>query len=61
MRTLGTVLGVIVALGGAVWIAQGLNLPFAPGSFMTGDRTWIVLGAIAVVAGVALIAAARGR
>lgn len=61
MRMIGTVLGVLVALGGAVWIAQGLNLPFAPGSFMTGDRTWIVLGAIAVVGGVALVAAARRR
>ena len=61
MRTIGTVLGVLVALGGAVWIAQGLNLPFAPGSFMTGDRTWIVLGAIAVVGGIALVAAARRR
>jgi hypothetical protein len=61
MRTIGTVLGVMVALGGAAWIAQGLNLPFAPGSFMTGDRTWIVLGAIAVVGGVALVTAARRR
>lgn len=61
MRMIGTVLGILVALGGAVWIAQGLNLPFAPGSFMTGDRTWIVLGAIAVVGGVALVAAARRR
>jgi len=61
MRTIGTVLGVLVALAGAVWIAQGLNLPVAPGSFMTGDRTWIVLGAIAVVGGIALVAAARRR
>ncbi len=61
MRTIGTVLGVMITLGGAVWIAQGVNLPFAPGSFMTGDRTWIVLGAIAVVGGVALVAAARRR
>ncbi|MDH4335093.1 MAG: hypothetical protein OEW24_07535 [Chloroflexota bacterium] len=59
MRTIGTVLGVIIALGGAVWIAQGLNLPFAPGSFMTGDRAWIVLGSVAVVGGVALVMAAR--
>lgn len=61
MRMIGTVLGVLVALGGAVWIAQGLNLAFAPGSFMTGDRTWIVLGAMAVAGGVALVAAARRR
>ena len=61
MRTIGTLFGVLVALAGAVWIAQGLNLPFAPGSFMTGDRTWIVLGSIAVVGGIALVTAARRR
>jgi hypothetical protein len=53
MRTVAMALGVLLALGGAVWIAQGLNLPFAPRSFMTADRTWIVLGFLAVVAGFA--------
>jgi hypothetical protein len=55
MRNLATVLGLLVAFGGLVWIAQGLNLPFAPRSFMTADRTWIVLGAVAVVIGGATI------
>jgi hypothetical protein len=55
MRIAGVVLGALVALAGLVWIAQGLNLPFAPGSFMTGDRTWIVLGAVAVVVGASLV------
>lgn len=59
MRTVATVFGALIALGGLVWIAQGLNLPFAPRSFMTADRTWIVLGATAVVIGVGLIAWAR--
>jgi hypothetical protein len=49
------VLGALVALGGLVWIAQGLNLPFAPRSFMTADRAWVVLGALAVLAGAVLI------
>ncbi|MEA2652305.1 MAG: hypothetical protein QOI85_2026 [Chloroflexota bacterium] len=53
------VLGALVALGGLVWIAQGLNLPFAPRSFMTADRAWVVLGALAVVGGVVLVARAR--
>jgi len=44
-----------------VWIAQGLNLPFAPRSFMTADRTWIVLGFLAVVAGLATFGWARRR
>ena len=59
MRNVGTVLGALVAFGGLVWIAQGLNLPYAPRSFMTADRTWIVLGAVAVVVGVATIGWAR--
>lgn len=59
MRNLATVLGVLIALGGLVWIAQGLNLPFAPRSFMTADRTWIVLGAVAVVVGGATVGLAR--
>ena len=53
------VLGVLLGLGGAVWIAQGLNLPFAPRSFMTADRTWIVIGFVAVIAGIATFNWAR--
>ena len=53
------VLGSLVALGGLVWIAQGLNLPFAPRSFMTADRAWVVLGALAVLAGVVLVRQSR--
>jgi hypothetical protein len=59
MRIVGTVLGLLIAFGGLVWIAQGLDLPFAPRSFMTADRTWIVLGAMAVVIGGATIGWAR--
>ena len=59
MRTLLVVIGVVLILGGLVWIAQGLNLPFAPRSFMTADRTWIVIGAIAVMGGGFLVW--RGR
>jgi hypothetical protein len=53
------VIGVLLVLGGLVWIAQGLNLAFAPRSFMTSDRTWIVIGAVAVIGGGALIWQAR--
>lgn len=59
MRPVATVVGVLLAFAGLVWIAQGLNLPFAPRSFMTSDRTWIFLGAVAVVIGAALVAWAR--
>jgi hypothetical protein len=59
MRTALAVLGVLLLAAGLVWIAQGLNLPFAPRSFMTSDRTWIVIGAVTAVAGGVLINWAR--
>jgi hypothetical protein len=55
------VLGVLLIAAGAVWIAQGLDLPFAPGSFMTADRTWVLIGAIVVVAGAVLVGWSRQR
>jgi hypothetical protein len=61
MRVVLLVLGVVLILGGAVWIAQGLDLPFAPSSFMTADRTWVLIGAVAVVAGAVLVGRARHR
>jgi hypothetical protein len=59
VRLASGVLGALVVLGGLVWIAQGLDLPFAPGSFMTADRTWVLLGVVAVVAGAVLIGRSR--
>jgi hypothetical protein len=59
MRTMLVVLGLLVAAAGVVWMAQGLNLPFAPRSFMTADRSWIVIGAAAVLVGAVLVW--RGR
>ena len=53
------VLGALVVLGGLVWIAQGLNLPFAPRSFMTADRAWVVIGALAVLVGVVMVRRSR--
>jgi hypothetical protein len=61
MRVAQLVLGVLLTLSGAIWIAQGLNFPFAPRSFMTADRTWVLIGAITLVAGIALLGRARRR
>ena len=61
MRAAATLIGVLLGLGGLVWIAQGLNLPFAPRSFMTADRTWIVLGALAVAIGAFSVSWGRRR
>ena len=55
------ILGLLLMVSGLVWIAQGLNLPFAPGSFMTNDRAWVLIGAITAVAGAVLIGWSRQR
>jgi peptidoglycan/LPS O-acetylase OafA/YrhL len=55
------ILGVLLVIAGLVWIAQGLNLDWAPRSFMTADRTWILIGAVAALAGAVLIGWSRQR
>lgn len=55
------VLGVVLIGAGLVWIAQGLDLAWAPRSFMTADRTWIFIGAVAALAGAVLIGWSRQR
>jgi hypothetical protein len=55
MRVPRVLIGALAALAGAVWIAQGLNLPFAPGSFMTADPLWVLIGAVALLSGLALV------
>ncbi len=59
-RLLAPALGVVLVLIGLVWTLQGAGI--LPGSFMTGDRLWLVIGLVCVVAGVALLLrAVRGR
>ncbi len=53
--------GAIIVATGLVWMAQGSRL-LGGRSFMVGDPTWLVLGAIAVVIGVGLMwTGLRGR
>ena len=61
VRIAALVLGVLMVLAGLVWIAQGLNLAFAPRSFMTDERAWVLYGAITATAGGALVGWARSR
>ena len=55
---MSTLLGVLLVLGGGVWVAQGLNLPWAPGSFMTAEPIWVVIGGATMALGVLLVARA---
>jgi hypothetical protein len=52
MRTLSLIIGGIAILAGAVWILQGSGV--LPGSFMTGQRMWLIIGIIVGIVGLAL-------
>jgi hypothetical protein len=56
VTTIRVVVGALIALVGAVWIGQGVG--WIEGSFMTGDAWWAVIGAVCLVAGLALVAVA---
>lgn len=53
MRAIGIVIAGLLILPGAVFTLQGANI--LPGSFMTGDPTWLVIGLIMVAAGVVVL------
>jgi hypothetical protein len=42
MRWVGLGVGIIMFLSGAVFFLQGINI--LPGSYMTGDPKWAVIG-----------------
>lgn len=54
MHKLAIVAGALLVLGGTVWILQGLNVAFAPRSFMSGNPKWVAYGSGTVLVGVAL-------
>jgi hypothetical protein len=59
MRTLGLVIGLLAVLAGAVWTLQGVGI--LPGSFMSSNPTWVVIGLVTVVVGIGLVAWSRRR
>ena len=50
MKIVMMVAGVLLFFIGCVWILQGINV--LPGSFMTGQTKWAVIGAITAIVGV---------
>lgn len=52
MRYVLMIVGGLMVLMGGVWLLQGIGI--LPGSFMTGQVFWAVVGAISVVVGGAL-------
>jgi hypothetical protein len=52
MRAVSLVAGIIAILAGGVWILQGSGA--LPGSFMTGQRMWLIIGTVVAIVGLAL-------
>jgi hypothetical protein len=52
MRIIFMAVGIVLALFGALWTLQGFGI--APGTFMYKNPTWIVIGLVAVLIGLAI-------
>ena len=60
LRTILSILGVLIVLMGLVWIGQGSGyFPYPASSFMINQSPWMLRGALAAIAGVILIVVAR--
>ena len=53
MRYVLLIVGGLMVLVGVVWLLQGVGI--LPGSFMTGQLFWAVMGAIFLVVGSLLV------
>jgi hypothetical protein len=51
--------GILLMIAGLIWVLQGLDVAFAPKSFMTGRPWWVLWGAVAIALGGFLIRSAR--
>lgn len=59
MKNTLPVVGVLLLVIGAIWFLQGVNV--LPGSFMTGQTKWAVIGGGCVVAGLVSLILSRWR
>ncbi|PCD02978.1 hypothetical protein COC42_00625 [Sphingomonas spermidinifaciens] len=60
LRSVLSVLGLVVALLGILWMLQGLGIVGWPASsFMIGDQVWVTIGSAVAAAGVLLILIGR--
>ncbi|HEY0031990.1 MAG TPA: hypothetical protein VGB81_01890 [Devosia sp.] len=53
MKTVQTIIGVILVLLGGLWIGQGANL--IGGSFMSGQSQWLFIGIVVALVGLGLL------
>jgi hypothetical protein len=59
VRTFSFVIGLLAILAGAAWTLQGVGV--IPGSFMSSNLTWVIIGLVTVAAGIGLVAWSRRR
>lgn len=59
MKIVLNVIGVLLVLPGIVWFLQGIGV--LPGSIMTGEIQWAIIGGILIVIGVGLLWFANRR
>ena len=59
MRTFSFIIGLLAILAGAVWTLQGVGV--LPGSFMSSNPTWVVIGLATALVGLALVLWSRRR
>jgi hypothetical protein len=60
MKTLLTVVGIILLLAGLVWAAQGSGyFPYPAESFMISQTRWVYYGAATAIVGLLIIIFAR--
>ncbi|WET79309.1 hypothetical protein P3102_35680 [Amycolatopsis sp. QT-25] len=52
-------IGLVLLLVGGVWVLQGIGV--LTGSFMTGQKLWFLIGLVAFLIGVVLVAATVRR
>jgi uncharacterized membrane protein len=53
VKMLKGVIGLVLVVVGLVWIGQGVGL--LPGSFMTGQAIWAVIGLVVLVVALGLL------
>lgn len=59
MKSVLNILGVLLLLGGGTFLLQGINV--LPGSFMTGDPLWAIVGGVMIVIALGLLLRANRR